>query len=464
MPNKLKNLIEKYEIFLLFFLALQPIIDVLTSLCISLDINITFGIIIRFMVLVLSIFYICIRSIQKGKKYIVYFSILLFGVIFIGVINNFFTKPIFSISEEGKFIFKAIYLFIMLFAYILAFNSVKSRFKLENRLIKNILIASLIISIVMVVSIGTSTSLTSYDYSKIGYTGWFFAGNEIGAILAIIFPLVLLYSVLNTHSAQDIYKWIPTILMVFSLLAVGTKVGYMACVLVLLIALFMELYGSVFHRKTRTEKPSKFRSIYLAILVVLLILITPFTPIYKNTFTHLDLLGIDFTSEEPSTDETAENDIHQQTNNANNENNGKISKEQVENLLLSSRELFLEKQKADFHQAPLSQKLFGMGYAGNYTEEPKMIEMDFYDLLYSFGIIGATLLFLPIIYFGIRTVIYTLTNIKKIFNIKYAMYFTSLILAFGIAFTAGHVLTAPAVSIFIAAIFAFILNELEIID
>ena len=266
MVNKLNPLLEKYEIFLLIFLGIQPLIDVLTTYSISLNITITFGVIIRFFILILSILYILFKSIQLGKRYYIYYLFLLFSVLLIGVINNSFAKPIFSISEEGKFIVKVVYLSIMLLVYVLALNSLKSKLQLEAKLLKHILIGSLIINIVMVVSIATSTSLTSYDYTKIGYTGWFFAGNEIGAILAIIFPMVLLYSIQNTKSAKDIYKWIPTVLMIFSLLAVGTKVGYGACILVLVIAFFMKLFELYLSRKTSTFKVNTLKSSFLGIL------------------------------------------------------------------------------------------------------------------------------------------------------------------------------------------------------
>ena len=127
----------------------------------------------------------------------------------------------------------------MLITYFLAFNSLKTRLKLEDKLLKNILTASLIINFIMIVSIATSTSLTSYDYSKIGYTRWFYAGNEIGAIIATIFPLVLLYTIKQTKTLKDLIKWIPTILMIFSLLAVGTKVGYRG--------LYISFGSSLFH-------------------------------------------------------------------------------------------------------------------------------------------------------------------------------------------------------------------------
>ena len=88
----------------------------------------------------------------------------------------------------------------------------------------------------------------------------------------------------------------------------------------------------------------------------------------------------------------------------------------------------------------MSQKLLGMGYAGNfkYNEQkqpdPKLIEMDFHDWFYDFGIIGFVLLMIPFIYYGLRILLAFATRFKDIFNIKYGMISASLLLALGIAY------------------------------
>ena len=98
------------------------------------------------------------------------------------------------------------------------------------------LYALLIYDLVMVISIATNTSLTAYDWTKIGYTGWFYAANDLGAILAILFPISLMIAILRTKSLSSIYYWIPVLLTGYSLLMLGTKVGYGALLIGLLAA------------------------------------------------------------------------------------------------------------------------------------------------------------------------------------------------------------------------------------
>ena len=76
----------------------------------------------------------------------------------------------------------------------------------------------------MVISISTSTDFGSYEWMKVGSRGWFYAGNELGSILAIIF-LLWYYILFKTKSWKHILYWIPSLLMIYSLIQVGTKVG-----------------------------------------------------------------------------------------------------------------------------------------------------------------------------------------------------------------------------------------------
>ena len=116
----------------------------------------------------------------------------------------------------------------------------------------------------------------------------------------------------------------------------------------------------------------------------------------------------------------------------------------------------------------MSQKLLGMGYAGNfkYNEQkqpdPKLIEMDFHDWFYDFGIIGFALLMIPFVYYGLRILLVFITRFKEIFNIKYGMIAASLLLALGIAYIAGHILTAPGVGIYFVVVLAYLIVDLEI--
>ncbi len=141
---------------------------------------------------------------------------------------------------------------------------------------------------------------------------------------------------------------------------------------------------------------------------------------------------------------------------------GELTDSEVKSLIYSDRDKFLKTYKQYYKDAPLSQKLFGMGYAGNYTDKIKLIEMDFHDLFFAFGIVGFLIYLIPLLYFGIKLFIRMITNFKKIMKVKYMLLASTLVLSLGIGFMSGHVLTAPAVSIFFVVILAYIIVDFEI--
>lgn len=105
--------------------------------------------------------------------------------------------------------------------------------------------------------------------------------------------------------------------------------------------------------------------------------------------------------------------------------------------------------------APVSQKLLGMGPGGNYEENLKIVEMDFFDWFFGYGIIGFCLFILPIIYFGIMV-------IKNMFQFKFKqvdrtflVLGTAIGLGLGIAAVAGHILMNPASGIYFSILLAY---------
>jgi hypothetical protein len=440
---------DKFEAFMLLFIVLQPILDLLTSFCIiALKMNATVGILVRLFVMVLGVLYLSLQArYANNRKYYIYI-VGLGIVLLIGLINNKMVKSPIVLGEEVKFIAKTMYTFVMLFCYLLVFKALKQKNELAGKMQQMIVYSTLIINAVMIISIATNTDYNSYDYIKQGSRGWFFAGNELGTILAVSFPVVLLYSIEHTKTIKDVYYWIPSVMSVFSLFAVGTKVGFGAIILVLGAAVFMCFVQAVIQRNNR--------SILLlngAVLVIMLAGVaayTPFSPIISNTSTHLTLL-----EEQEKKQEEAKKEAKKPSPE-------KPSQGQVGDLVFSGRELFLNVQKAQFHKAPLSQKLFGMGYGGNFKKEPKLIERDFHDMFYSYGFIGFFLLIIPFIYYGWKILLAVIMRFKEVFTIKYTMLAVGLALGLGIAFTAGHVLIAPAVSIYFVVLWSYLLVSLDV--
>ncbi|MED1114851.1 O-antigen ligase family protein [Bacillus paramycoides] len=474
----------RFEHFLLFFIILQPVLDLLTSLSIILlKANATVGILVRFLIMAVGGIYILIQAKEKGNRKFLIYLILLAVVLGIGFINNTLVKNPIVLGEEVKFVAKALYIYIMLGSYILALKSLKKTVNISDKVRNSIVYSTLIINAVMVISISTSTDFGSYEWMKVGSRGWFFAGNELGSILAIIFPIVVLYSIQKTKSVKQVLYWIPSLLMIYSLIQVGTKVGMGSIGTTLAAAIGIIVLQLLFDRKNPNKKSLVLNAFIAVVLLAGVAGTFKMTPLAQNMGIHNNYLSEQNVAQQGQKEKEIKEKIKKEEKQhkvEKPEEKAKIEaevkkelekeqkKENQENLIFSGRQVYEERHKQFFKEAPMSQKLLGMGYAGNfkYNEQkqpdPKLIEMDFHDWFYDFGIIGFALLMIPFIYYGLRILLAFITRFKEIFNIKYGMLSASLVLALGIAYIAGHILTAPGVGIYFVVVLAYLIVDLEI--
>lgn len=435
---------------LVLFIVFQPVLDVLTTINLNFtDSTITIGIIVRMtylFIIIGCITYFASTSLLY-KRYFYY----LFGLAIILLINfvlNYNLKSPYLLVQEITFYSKVVYFNIVFLGFLIILEELRKRgIDLKQQLIKFFVISGIIIGIVFILSELTGTSLKNYSWNKVGVKGWFFAGNDIGGIMAIILPITALGAVYFTKKWKDIVYWIPFVLLSYSMLALGTKVGYVG----ILIVLIAVIITSVIVWFTKEKIASKITMITSSTLLILLALLTPLTPLYQNMFTHLELLGISTDKEEevPNIEELEEDQVK--------DDEPAITGAQMENLIFSSREQYVKVYQQQFSEAPVTQKLFGMGYAGNYSNNSthlKMIEMDFHDLFYSFGYIGFIYLLIPILYFSFKHIMRVIRALKENFNYYIVLTGVAFIIGIGIAYTAGHVLTSPTVSIYIAFLLA----------
>ncbi|AJH21184.1 O-antigen ligase family protein [Bacillus mycoides] len=474
----------RFEHFLLFFIILQPVLDLLTSLSIVLlKSNATVGILVRFLIMAVGGIYILIQAKEKENRKFLIYLIILAVVLGIGFINNKLVKNPIILGEEVKFVAKALYIYIMLGSYILALKSLKKKVNISDKVRNSIVYSTLIINAIMVISISTSTDFGSYQWMKVGSRGWFYAGNELGSILAIIFPIVVLYSIQKTKSVKHVLYWIPSLLMIYSLIQVGTKVGMGSIGATLAAVIGIIVLQLLFDRRNPNKMSLVLNGLIAIVLLAGVVGTFKMTPLAQNMGIHNNYLSEQNVAQQGQKEKEIKEKIKKEEKQhkvEKPEEKAKVEaevkkelekeqkKENQENLIFSGRQVYEERHKQFFKEAPTSQKLFGMGYAGNfkYNEQkepdPKLIEMDFHDWFYDFGIIGFALMMIPFIYYGVRILLAFVTRFKEIFNVKYGMITASLVLALGIAYIAGHILTAPGVGIYFVVVLACLIVDLEI--
>lgn len=432
----------KFGKFLFLFVLIQPLLDLATAASLySGTGSFTIGMAVRFAAMAAGVIYLLISRYLKKQALIIY-GLVLSLAIGMNIATSIHYKHPVDWLEEGKFIFKSCYWMIMMFTYAAVFSQLDGKTDWAKRAQWCITVAMFITGFSILLADVTGTSFASYQYEKIGRKGWFFAGNELGAIMAVGLPVTLLVALRSPVDRSSLFYWLPSWLLIYSLLGLGTKVGYGAVFFALLTAIVAIPLEARFH-------PVIFRSNWrrswtlTAAMLAAVILYTPFSPVAQNVNLHWKLIEQKEKGDEPSakTERLKKNTLDE---------------EQIQHLILSGRHEYLARQRVEFHKAPLMQKLFGMGYGGNYDQTPKMIEMDFHDLFFSFGVIGFLVYIAPLLYVICSIGRKAVHHWRAALNAEYILIASSVALGLGIAFMAGHVLTAPAVGLYVAVLLAYL--------
>lgn len=435
---------EKFLLSIKWFVILQPLLDMITSISVRfISFPLTIGMVFRILFVALIGIYLLVFFKNKTKKYLLglYIIICIYGGF--NIFNNALQFGKMTVLENCKMFFKMYYfIFVLLFFYALFKDY---GFYIKNKILTIVFLeytASIFISAI------TNTSFVTYNYAK-GYCGWFYAGNEVGAIISILSIVSLIYSV---NSKNYILKIAVGFLTAFSAVYVGTKVPFLACLgAIVTLLLFFAVKGII-----KKDKISTKNCLYLfSFLLITILLFEMNSPVKINNSTMTnEHYETHVTERLENKDKDKEKDIIINDPTINEIYNSKAFI--VANWILSDRLISISPAIVSYIKSSALQKCLGMGYIfKTFTGETYdlLIEMDFIALLINHGIVGLILYLIPIFYLAIQCIKKFFSNIKRFFDMEEeTAYIYSIIIAIGCAFLAGHVLTAPSVSIYFAII------------
>ena len=463
---------NKLTFFVQLYILIQPLLDFFTSLMTRfLDSPLTIGIIFRISFVAFAGLYLLFLYKGPYKKT---FSLSFVGIGLFGVVNilcNAYLYGFKNIFENTKMFFKAYY-FIFVLLFLFAFY-IGEKFTISNKTLATVFI---IYSGSIFLSAITNTSFVTYNYGA-GYCGWFYAGNEVGAIISCLAPIALIYAF---DIKNLILKYAIFFLVVFSALYIGTKVPFIA--LIGAVGILFVLY---FFKYILRKPASKGKNILqcLSLLLIIVVVFNINSPIKQNlsSFAHqppsnffddqnndsaTNTTSDSINEDEDSPDSTPENDELDESNPNNNLSNPKFYEKLFNkaNQLLSNRLIFAKPAFYAYGNASLTQKLFGMGYHFETVDGDvfiQHIEMDFVALFINYGILG---LLIHVTVLGIFAVICIKRFFKKIKNIlcmeNEITYIYSILITLFVALLAGHTLVAPAVSIYLAVAIVNLYSQL----
>ena len=403
MNEKIK---KNYNVIIAICLILQPILDIITGICVNtLKVDITFGVIIRMIMLA----FICYSTVFVFKKKKALYSYLLIGLYFILYLIGIMVYKDSSILVEVKNLLRTFYFPILLISLFFTNDEIR----ISNMTLFTVLFLYLIFLFVPVL---LGIGYKSYMVTKVGTLGLFNSANEISGVISILTPIMF---IVFYRSKKIIPITILSIMYLAVILMIGTKTPLIS----LIITLFVTLICIWIH----WIKTKKYMNIVYSIGICLvgvfsIILVLPKTNFYKNIRTHLDYLGLEHVTD--------------------------IFKDPflIDHFIFSSRIEFLDTKSSIYLDSPIYQKLFGIGYINN-NKETKLIEMDYFDIYYSHGTVGFFVYFVVVL-----SVLYMMLEKKKIKSYEDVMTVTALFLVIFLAFFTGHIITAPSVSILVVII------------
>ena len=385
---------SKFDSIFKIFLYSSPVIDLLTSLCLNIfNLNITIGIIIRMLFLLFVFMYAFFIKHQITKKKIFYLIVL--GIyLCLNCITSIKELGLSSYITELQFIIRIFYLPIIL----ICLNNVEINISKKDL----IFVTSIYMSLILIPDI-LGLSFNAYTQGKVGTIGWFNSANEISAIIAITMPFMLDYLINSKNNY--LYRILLLILILYTSLSIGSKIPIIALGISSLYILIKFI-----HNLYITKAKEKLITVILCLITVIIsaLIIIPKTNFYKNIEIHLNFLEINTVGDA-------------------------FSYKFLNRFIFSDRLDLLKDNTNIYLNSSPDSYLLGIGY--NQNINAKIIEMDFFDILYRTGIIGC-ILFLIIIAKNLN--FKTKDNITKL----------SIFIMFIISFLAGHVFLAPAVSIY----------------
>lgn len=402
---------EKFDKIISVFILLQPLLDLLTGLCINLlSIHITVGIIIRMLFLAFVI-YTTVVVYKKKSSLAVYLSLLAYSILYLVGIVFYKNGGLFT---ELQGLLKVLYFPVIL----LSLYNLREEFRISiMTLFATLLIYLLLILIPNMLGIG----FESYEIAKSGNLGFFNAANEISAIISLLTPLMF---IIVKELKNKVLKISFILIYLIVILSIGTKTPLLSLLITAGLAI---LYYLVIWLRQKVYKKIIYTLLISIFAFASLLLIIPKTTFYKNIKIHLDYLEVDSIV-----------DVIK-------------DKSLIDHFIFSQRLTFLENKALLYADASLYENLFGIGYTEN-SEATKLIEMDYFDILYSHGIIGFTLIFSI---YGL--ILYQIMKDQNQKSFKNYMLKVSVFLIIILALLTGHIITSPAVSL----IAIFLILELQ---
>lgn len=234
---------ERVWYILNIYILLQPIVDILTSLNVRyFPTALTVGIVVRFAFVGVMGMYLLFFYKGKNSRLVKGFFLMVsfYGILNIG--HAAYLNGIGTLVNNSKMFIKMFYFIYVLLAFYAVYQ--QYGYKVEDNLLAFVFCEY---AVSILISAITNTSFGTYMYAE-GYCGWFYAGNEIGAIISIL-SIIAIY---QAFSSTKRGMWlVVAFLVAFCSTYIGTKVPFLAIVAATVMMLGFSMLRLVIHKEKK---------------------------------------------------------------------------------------------------------------------------------------------------------------------------------------------------------------------
>lgn len=454
--TKIKQLFSQafLQKLLLIYLFSQPIIDIGTSLLKHAGYDVTIGVVLRAIFLLFMGLYLLFFDRGPRRKLICAYLIALCAYVLLQnllLLANGGAHVLFTNLKETIKVFYFPCVLIAFWALYRQFGYLLPE--------KPIAWIATFYALTIFISYVTGTSFQSYKDN--GYCGWFYAANEISALIIILSPLVFYHY--TTEKALDTLRSstagkrllyagvgvLSVLLMLFASVYLATKAALIG-VAVYLICFFV---WSVFRLEITHSRLARFRmlaaGLMIAALAVLYFAASPVRMNITDRMKWFHYIQVENTTvvTTPKPEETT----------------ALIPKPaddtktyRVLNWLLSSRLNNIRSTNAQFGESGPTFWALGIGYADLPTYRYHVevaVEMDFVSVFYRHGVVGLLLFTAPFVAILFAAIRMAFRNLKACMaSLLWCTTLYQTMIGFAVGFLAGHTLVAPAVSLYEAIV------------
>lgn len=441
-----KKKIIKIDKLLCMLIILCPILDMLSFIFRNtFETKISPSTILRPIISIIVIIYIVIKDKNRWKIIGVGCVYGIYALIHIIIFNQIHTGCSYGgVLHETQYLMNYSFMILNLFLFMYVFR--KEDIKPIQ---KSLFIAIAIYILSIYIAIFTGTSSFTYPIEQMGYKGWFESGNSLSAILVLSMFVILPLIKKLDNKEKVVCIAIITLVGMFLITQIGTRVGLFGFILVLSLYIFLEIIFSVIKNK-KINKKVIFAGVGIIVAIAIVVLV-----LGSNTFTrrkhieeesqssydekqqevaHLtgDVLNIhekivENSIEEGYLSETEEKsflELYDIANKYELKSNDRRLHQIIYNLLLVKNQ----------HNIVLI--LFGNGYLNNFSE--LVLEMELMSFLLNFGMFGFILYVGPFLALLIYAFVQIIKNIKKM-NVQCIMLFLGSGFAYVLSLLSGYV-------------------------